>query len=50
MAKITVKSTVAPYKAGMVNHATKNKMAKNTDAISVGHVQWAPSTIQRKTD
>ena len=50
MTKIMVKSTVAPYKAGMVNHATKNKMAKIIDTIFVGHVQWAPSTIQRKTD
>ena len=34
MAKITV----APYKAGMVNHVTMNKMAKITDTVFIGYV------------
>ena len=34
MAKITV----APYKAGTINHATMNKMAKNTDTT---YIYWA---------
>ena len=42
--------TVAPYKAGKVNHVTINKTTKIIATIFVGHVQWAPSTIQTKTD
>ena len=41
---------VAPYKAGMVIHAKMNKIKKITDTIFVGHMQWAPSKIQMKTD
>ena len=48
--KETAKITVAPYLAGMVNHVTMNKTVKITDAMFVLHVQWAPSTIQTKTD
>ena len=46
----TAKIMVSPYKVGTVNHSTENKMAKITGTIFVGHVQWAPSTIQMKTD
>ena len=42
--------TAAPYKAGTVNRTTMNKTAKITVTVFVGHVQWAPSTAQMKTD
>ena len=46
----TAKITVVLYLAGTVNRVTMNKTAKITDAVFVWHVQWAPSTIQTKTD
>ena len=27
-----------------------NKLVKNTDTVFIWHMQWAPSTIQTKTD
>ena len=45
MAKIAV----SPYKVGIINHSTKNEMVKIIGTIFIGHVQWAPSTIQTKT-
>ena len=42
--------TDVPYQAGTMNHAMVNKSAKNNDTTFFWHVQWAPSTIQTKTD
>ena len=44
------KITVAPHQAGTVNHVMMNNLVKITDTIIVSHMQWAPSTIQMKTD